>query len=390
LIVSVLLVASLASGALAQREVKPPPESIPAPVDLTGQTTDALWIELDPREGGSGNELPQGGNNPGFLGVDDFMRGGPVGGGFRNGIPIGFNFQYMGGPLVGVPVHAYIDFDGDGSIQCPRDCPVVGWNSQFNNAGYTELFVSLNGYVIFDPIYAPGARPVNDWTGLGTTAWNPEELPDPGVPNNFVAPYWTDLTIADNNFMDVTSVAFNCGGGGWINDPANPNPDCPPFVRSSAGCICAFGPGGCPAPRQGFWTPCTFAELQRPRGKLLYKTVGDAPNRKFVVEWSYAKNIWTGHLATFQVQLWERSNGILFLFKEFTTKAWWEGHGPGVHNIVPGLLVGMEDWFGETGVGQLYLPERLLPAGQWQLIRPVLDEPQGFCPGGDCGDRPFQ
>jgi hypothetical protein len=103
--------------------------------------------------------------------------------------------------------------------------------------------------------------------------------------------------------------------------------------------------------------------------------VGDPGERKFVVEWSYARNIWTGHLATFQVQLWESNGAILFLYKEFTTKAFWEGHGPGVFNVAPGIVVGMEDWFGTTGVGQAYLPERVPGAiwPQWQLLNPFND-----------------
>jgi hypothetical protein len=67
---------------------------------------------------------------------------------------------------------------------------------------------------------------------------------------------------------------------------------------------------------------------------------------------------------------------IVFLYNEFTTKAFWEGHGPGVYNIVPGLLIGMEDWYGATSVGWSYLPQRTdsaLPVGRWGLFNPVGD-----------------
>lgn len=383
LFASVLLVALLSSGSLADdRTLKPAADQIPQPADLGGFGWDSFWIELDPREGGSGSELPQG---------DDFIRGGPVAGGFQHGIPMGFNFKYMQGPEMGTPIYGWIDPDG---IPDNGDeyWGVVAWDAALSNDGYTELFVSLNGYVIFDPIYHAGARPSGDWTGLGTWAWSPEELPDPGVPNNFVAPYFTDLTITDNSFLDVKSVAFKCTGQ-WTEGASLAT--CPAstvgnVVASPAGCVCAAGPGLCTTPVTGFWTPCTTARIQRPRGKLLYKTIGEVEGERiFVVQWSYAKNAWTGNLATFQVQLWEGSNGILFLFKEFTTKAFYEDppHAD-AYFVNPGLLVGMEDWYGQTGVGQLYLADYAAPFGPWQLFNPALNA-LGFVPDAYAGIRPF-
>jgi hypothetical protein len=354
LTVSVLLVALLAPSALA--EPKPDPANIPKPWDPGGGFPD-WWVELDPREGGTGNELPQGANDPmGGFGVDDFIRGGPVDGGIQHGIPIGFNFKYMQGPAEGIPIV------GPGGV-------LQAWRLELTDEGYDELYVSLNGYVAFDTYWPPGTRPAGDFNGLGTRAWNPRTLPSAGVPNCFIAPYWTDLAIADNSFAEVTSVGFVCVPG-----PADPA--CTPLACNVPG-PARYSRSSCCAGGTGYWMPCTTRGVQRPRGKLLYKTVGTEPDRRFIVQWSYAKNIWTGNLATFQAQLWENGNRILFLYKDFTTKAHYEDppHDD-PYFVRPGLVVGLEDWYGTTGLGWLYLPERtvsVLPVGQWRLINPLAD-----------------
>ena len=95
--------------------------------------------------------------------------------------------------------------------------------------------------------------------------------------------------------------------------------------------------------------------MKRPRGRLLYATVGDAPNQTFVVEWLNARNAHTGNLSTFQVQLYEGTNDVLFLYKEFRPK------GTNGYFEIPSVLVGMENSQGTAAVGNAYV----FPYGGW-------------------------
>jgi len=347
-IVSVLLLASFAHVALA--DVKPAATYIPKPATIpAGFTFQNLWVELNPDEGGSGIELPQGGRNDFFVPNDDYIRGGVVDTlGYQHGLPIGFNFKFMQGPPHGIPVYGWAGPPGGQVWQ------VVDWNLTLDDAGFDEVYVALNGYVVFDVgPFDPGMRPAGEMAGLGTHAWWPHLLPSAEVPNCIIAPYWTDLNISDNAFTEVTSVHFVCNQllPGVHPEPRTPN-DC--------------------VNRLGYYAPYTTREVERPRGRLLYQTVGTAPNRKFVVEWANAKNIWTSNLATFELQLFEGSNGILYLYKEFTTKAAFEDPPHASPFLVtPSLIVGMEDAYGAVGVGQAYLAQKT--PFKWQLVNPLND-----------------
>ena len=382
LTISVLVLSLLASTALADRSLKPEAEYVPQqvlPFPPPGFTFTDFWVELDPAFGGSGIELPQGANDPfGAFGVDDFIRGGPVGSRYQHGIPIGFDFKYMQGPEEGIPTYGWNDLNGDGNRDCPAECPVIAWTAELTDQGFDEIYASLNGYAVFDTgPFSPGTRPVGVFDGLGTRAWSPEGLPDAGVPNCFIAPFWTDLAIADNSFQEVTKVCFYCRDG-----EANPLP---------AGC--GAGPGypkrSCCANGAGYWAPCAWRSVVRPRGKLLYKTVGSEPNQVFVMQWANARNIWTDNLVTFQMQLWEGNNGILFLYKEFTTKADYEDPVHASPYLVnPGVLVGLEDWYGQTAVGWLYLPQN--NGFRWVLYNPLVDgDGFGFVADKYMGVRPL-
>jgi hypothetical protein len=402
----VVLVATLTSSVLA--DIKPSPGSIPMAMAFPGGTVPGdYWIELDPREPNSvgafelpGSQwdswlVPPGGKNPaGFWNLDDFIRGGPPttyqGAQYQTGIPIGFNFPYMDGPAAGTPVYG-LDAAGNNVV--------VGWTQALTDEGYDEVYVSLNGYIVFDSGYTdqfgnytpPGARLWGDLTGLGTNPFMglgpvPPNVgfalpkPDAGTPNNFIAPYWSDLTISDNTFQAVEMVGFVYTGPGAQYACAPTFCNVPGVVASSSpgACACVNPPidpdhiggytcdpvtGTCTPwyrcdPVEGYWTPCRTSTTTRPHGKLLYQTVGAAGERKFVVQWSQARNIWTGNLATFQVQLWENGT-ILFLYKDFTTKSFYHSGVPGSYTVIPGIAVGMEDWFGTTAVGQTYLPTRI-------------------------------
>jgi hypothetical protein len=209
--------------------------------------------------------------------------------------------------------------------------------------------------------------------------WEVNDLPTPEFPNNYIAPFFTDLTISDNDFEEVTGVAFvcdetpteacvacNCVNG---NDAA--------ACHQSSPFSCEDGAGD-PDP-SGHWEPCECKTVHRPRGRLLYATVGDEPERKFVVEWLNAKNVWTGNIATFQVQLWEEGSKVLFLYNEFKTKAFWEDPPHDTAYVLnPALVVGMEDFYGQLGIGQAWAPA--LRYGTWELFNPFDEgDAWGFC-----------
>jgi hypothetical protein len=418
LVVSVLLMTALVPTALA--EPKPNPDTIPYQADPPGGFND-YWIELK----GVGTELPgtswDFGTHPAD---DDFVRGGAItGDGFQEGLPVGFTFHYMDGPARGV-VTAWVWIDHDNDPNTPDIAVADRWATKYMDEGYKEVYVGTNGYIVFDTggiddagnAFIPQERPIGEFQGLAKTdPWNPPtSLPTMDVPNNFIAPYWTDLAIEDNTFLEVTSVGFVCTGdwepGGELlecRDTAHGGAD---RVESPADCVCTkteiqirscpgpdpgcfFVPGSgwfrvvevpiC-GPVTGFWMPCGRRQIFRPRGQLLFATVGDAPSRKFVVQWENARNTRTGNLATFQVQLWESGGQILFLYKEFRTKAMDEDPPHETAYVVnPALLVGMENWFGNLGVGWRFLPQfsgymREDPVhgggvGWWQLFNPYQD-----------------
>jgi len=355
-IVSVLLLASFAHVALAAP--KPDAAHTPKPVTLpVGYTFDDLWVELNPDEGGNGIELPQ---SSAILGPEDFIRGGPAGGGFQHGIPIGFNFKFMQGPPQGIPEYGWTDTNGNGILGDAVGGITDTWEAQMWNydlfdEGFDELYVSINGYVVFDTVPVlpgwPGARPAGDFTGLGNGHWFPTQLASPDVPNEFIAPFYTDLAISDNSFHEVTSVHFVCN---TLLPGVHPEP------RTPADCV----------DRLGYYAPWTTRTVERPRGRLLYRTVGTAPERKFVVEWANAKNAWTSDLATFELQLFEKGNGILFLYKDFkAVSAFEDPPHASPFKITPSLIVGMEDASGVVGVGQAYMPGATPPG--WDLFNPM-------------------
>jgi hypothetical protein len=334
LLVSVLLLASFAHVVLA--DLKPTSPYIPQAVTIPATIGfNDLWVELDPSLGGSGIELPQGQNDP----FDDFIRGGVAAGGVQHGIPIGFTFNFMQGPARGIPVVEAFDPTPLDPWNHDTVFVTVGWNYVLDDQGFNELYVSLNGYVVFDTVPGMGAaRPAANFTGLGTQANFPTQLQSAEVPNDFIAPFWTNLTIGENAFTEVTSVHFVCD---LLLPGVHPEP------RSSSDCVAG----------QGHYEVYTTRMVERPRGRLLYKTEGTAPNQKFIVEWSNAKNIFTSDLASFQLQLFQGSNGIAFLYKSFKgVSAFEDPPHVSPYNITPSLLVGMEDATGDVGVGQAYLP----------------------------------
>ena len=337
LIITTLLITLFAPNVMA--EPQPDPAHIPHEV-LPGDAAWAaafgfntfadLWVELE----GTGAELP--GTTqawdlplnpwPPYFDRDDFLRGiewtnKTTGLKETAGVPIGFPFKFMQGPPVLGPgwppawlVEYCRSFDPPLPIPMPWEIPGLAWPVSLEDAGYDRAYVAINGFLVFDdPGRAEYDPLTGSWVGMGQWNWWPWQLPTKEPPNNFVAPYWTDLAIGDNTYEAVTQVCALC----TMVDPVSG--------------ICL----------RHYYFPCAWELVERPRGRLLYATVGDAPNRKFVVEWLNARNVWTGNLATFEVQLFEGSNAILFLYKDFQTK-----DASGTYLEIPSVVVGMEDYYG--------------------------------------------
>jgi hypothetical protein len=280
-----------------------------------------LWVELE----GVGAELPQTGTDK-FLcweyQVEDFLRGRQRADGGIEGIPIGFTFHYMQGPPELAPGWpAYIP-EGGGIEDLPSNWPAI-----LGDRGYERVYVSTNGFLVLDDpewqeyVYDPEAEEWH-WRGAGNWNWWPWQLPIREPPNNFIAPYWTDLAIGDNSYQKVEDLCRRC-----ILPELPIGEECPRYE----------------------WLPCEWSTVERPRGRLLYATLGEEPNRKFVVEWLNARNRHTGSLCTFQVQLFEGSSAILFLYKDFQNK---DASTP--YFEVPSVLIGIEDYYGATAVGTAF------------------------------------
>jgi hypothetical protein len=426
LVVSMLLMSALAPAALA--EPKPADEYIPFEVDLDpGFAFEDWWIELNPDEGGTGIELPQ---------ADDEVFGDPdpeadptSGLEIFRGLDMGFNFKYFEGPSRGIPTY-------DTSVDPPV---AVRWSQELTNEGYDKIWVGTNGYLVFGyhcDLTPPYRNECRDWfthDEISYMVMYPPDftwyraVPSPARPNNLLNVFMTDLTFGDNSFVEVDSVAFvcevlddECGQVGPGTTTVKCNGEKTDMVSGPGGCVAdkdecwiadcqedcdvAFEPGperdecyaDCDdnAPRldvQGYWMPCDTHIIERPRGRLLYKTVGEEPNRKFVVEWANARVWGTGGLATFQAQLWEGNNAILFLYKDFKPMAYFEDPPhEAAFTLIDTLVVGLEDFYGEIGVGQAYFGHRTASPGGWALFNP-LDElsAMGFAPDAYTGVRPF-
>ncbi|UCC75935.1 MAG: hypothetical protein JSW37_10505, partial [Anaerolineales bacterium] len=240
-----------------------------------------LWIELE----GVGHEVPGG---------DDYIRGGPVSGPewwlapdigalevamglYQHGISLGFEFSFWGETYeeVWIATNGYLLF---------RD-PAPSWYN-----GGLEWYYDLDWYFEHGgwPWSPIRVRPFGDsWN------WWPWQLPIAEPPNNFIAPYWTDLWIGDNGFNHVVDVELVC-------------------MEWNAAAV---------APVCLWWEYLPKYEVvERPRGYMMFATIGEAPNRIFVAEWLRAKNAHTGNLTTFQAQIFEGSNAILFLYQDFMPK----------------------------------------------------------------------
>ena len=328
--ISVLLL-SLASGVLAE----PKPQNVPHQImaddpafaaAFQGTTFGGLWMDM-----AGAAELPKG---------DDRMRG-PV--------PIGFNFKFMDGPVELAPGWPPANWMEVWGYIPPAP---EGWPSELTDMGYDHVYVGTNGYVVLaDPQYLwkydqdPNVGHGQEWAN---SAHYYDMALGPGRPNNFIAPFWSDWVIGDNTTWKVEKICQEYMYDVW--DEVNEEWD--PWYE---------------------WVPCYeggWSEVFRPRGRMLTQTFGDAPNRVFVVEWQNARNYSSGDLISFQLQLFEGSNAILFLYSDPMPAV------DGRPFFQPNGVIGMEDSFGKTYVGQFFSAgEQFKPGMNWlNAAAPVADQ----------------
>jgi hypothetical protein len=358
LLISVLMSLSVLPAAAEPKPTLMPHEVVPGDADFAAtfgsMNFDDLWFELERY----GYELPQTGTESFLLWqwqVDDFLRGRQRGDGGIEGIPLGFTFHHMQGPPNLAPGWQAAVPPGGSAADLPSDWPVL-----LEDEGYDKVYVSTNGFLVFDDpeVQEFVAREVCEkdcscnpcggheceeycvtewhWEGAGNWNWWPWQIPIREPPDNFIAPYWTDLAIGDNSYTHVQDISYQC----VIPD------------------LFGWGDGEC---MQYEMVPSATVTIPRPRGRLLYATVGEEPNRRFIVEWLNARNRHTGNLCTFQVQLYEGSSATLFLYKDFQTK-----DASGTYFETPAVVIGMEDYYGASGVGTAFTMEgasigRMLP-----------------------------
>ena len=127
--------------------------------------------------------------------------------------PKGFGWNGTLGPALGPEVIG-LDTPGDGFFDFPTAFGVpgeggfgdetianydLGFPVLFGDESYAAIGITSNGYLVL---------------GGGEAAdvdFIPHEFPDPIRPNNVLAPYWTDLNLADGG--DIYIALFGCGGG---------------------------------------------------------------------------------------------------------------------------------------------------------------------------------
>jgi hypothetical protein len=311
----VLLLLVFASAVLAE----PKPLNVPHMVKPGEASWPAAWGAVDTQwaDMSDAAELPAGvldesGNN--------YIRG-PV--------AIGFIFHFMNGPVDPAPGWPPAACPATGCTEGCHDAQLPeGWPADLTDKGYDHVWVADNGYLVLaDPQYlANGSGPlILQDPNIGTQGHAEDEQLGPARPNNYIAPFWSDWVIGDNTTTKVISLV------------KRPVP-------------CYRQPGDIQASTNGCyeWVPNGYTLVERPRGRLLVKTFGQAPNRVFVVEWQNARNYHSANLVSFQVQLFEGSNAVLFQYKDPVPE------DAGRPFTQPGGVIGMEDYFGQTYVGMQF------------------------------------
>lgn len=141
-------------------------------------------------------------------------RGGPDAGGYR----------WIDSDEPGGPAYEFTDISGTGVVavlQSVWGFPAkdeglalvnLPFDVHFYGSAYTQLQISSNGFITFDPTFS-------DFT------WGNQYLPDPATPNSIIAPFWDDLdgTAAGEIFYEHVGDRFIIQWHNWDywggNDP---------------------------------------------------------------------------------------------------------------------------------------------------------------------------
>jgi subtilisin family serine protease/fibronectin type 3 domain-containing protein len=107
-------------------------------------------------------------------------------------------------------------------------------------------------------------------------------------------------------------------------------------------------------------------------GAVWYRTVGSAPNRKFVVGWVGVAGFFEGN-ATFEVVLEEGTNGIVFQYQDVDFDAPWSAYGMSA-------TVGVENLSGTVGRKFLYEQALLQPYERAKALRFTMASAPGPAP----------
>jgi uncharacterized repeat protein (TIGR01451 family) len=199
------------------------------------------------------------------------------------------------------------------------------------------------GYKFIDS-YAP-VGPTYEWIEISGTGT--EILPDSddqwvtnvniGFFFNFYGTDYSQVAIGNNGLL------FS-GEGTWqyINDPITQSPRIHGFIAPYWDDIVTWGSAGA----------------------IYYRTIGDAPNRKFVVEWYNNQHYHHSDRGiTFEVMLFEGTNNILFQYKDVTFGTVYgavSGDNP-PYDFGGSATVGIEDPTGTIGLQYSFNEQVITP-----------------------------
>ena len=173
--------------------------------------------------------------------------------------------EIIGEGDVGAEIPCYLTQDDDVSEALP-----IGFNFSFYGDTYTEAFANVNGVLHFD---CPSSEYTND-DGLPTNFGGDCIDGDPGIVPSSILAFWDDVITAPKNLY--------CGDEDYVEGE-----------------------------------PCTDFDWEGNYPTIVYKTIGTAGSRKFIMQWTNmylfdSPNIPVGN---FQVILYEGSNNIQIQYR---------------------------------------------------------------------------
>jgi hypothetical protein len=170
-------------------------------------------------------------------------------------------------------------------IMTPAGCDKAGGDYQGNGSdcGGLQTYAAGSCTDAFEDISGSGTL-----AAIASGCDDCGELVPIGFSFNFFGVAHTDINVCSNGYA-----TFGTTTGDFSNDPAYPNP----FTPNDQ-----IGP---------YWDDWNLGA----GGDLHYQTVGSAPNRRFIAQWTNALHFGTAdEFATFQMVLSEGSNNIAFRY----------------------------------------------------------------------------